>query len=355
MPGLPAGPAIILVAGGVYVLSLLVRPAGRAAACALVPAPPSRSLRSQLLDDTACVSADLTGAISGAASPCRAGALRAPSRGRSPCRSSRASRSSATSCAQVGGDRVAVTALVGPNGDAHVYQPSPADAKTLAGAKLVVVNGLGFEGWIDAAGQGLRHEGAGRRRGARREAAEAWRRPRPRPRPRPRRRRSARLAVRRQRQDLRRQHPRCAGRGRPGRQAQPTRRMPTAYLAAARRARRRGPAPRSRASRPTGASAITTHDAFGYFAAAYGIAFIAPQGVSTEAEASAKDVARIIRQIRAREDPGRVPRERHRSAPDRADRPARRGAKIGGRLYSDALSGAGRPGGDLHRHDANTI
>ena len=49
----------------------------------------------------------------------------------------------------VGGDRVAVTALVGPNGDAHVYQPSPGDAKTLADAKLVVANGLGFEGWIN--------------------------------------------------------------------------------------------------------------------------------------------------------------------------------------------------------------
>ena len=48
---------------------------------------------------------------------------------------------------------------------------------------------------------------------------------------------------------------------------------------------------------------ITTHDAFGYFAAAYGVAFIAPQGVSTEAEVSAKDVARIIRQIRKQKIP----------------------------------------------------
>ena len=49
---------------------------------------------------------------------------------------------------QVGGERVSVKSLVGPNGDGHVYQPSPADAKALAAAKLVVVNGLGFEGWI---------------------------------------------------------------------------------------------------------------------------------------------------------------------------------------------------------------
>ena len=49
----------------------------------------------------------------------------------------------------VGGDRIAVATLVGPNGDAHVYEPAPADARTVAGAKVVFVNGLGFEGWMD--------------------------------------------------------------------------------------------------------------------------------------------------------------------------------------------------------------
>jgi len=49
----------------------------------------------------------------------------------------------------VGGDRVDVVTLVGPDGDAHVYSPSPADAKILAAARLIVVNGLGFEGWMD--------------------------------------------------------------------------------------------------------------------------------------------------------------------------------------------------------------
>ena len=48
----------------------------------------------------------------------------------------------------VGGDRVNVTTLVGPNGDAHVYTPSPQDARKITDAKLVVVNGLGFEGWL---------------------------------------------------------------------------------------------------------------------------------------------------------------------------------------------------------------
>ena len=82
---------------------------------------------------------------------------------------------------------------------------------------------------------------------------------------------------------------------------------------------------------------ITSHDAFGYFGAAYGLEVIAPEGVSTEAEASAKDVAKIIRQIKAEHIPA-VFMENitdHRLL----DQIAREtGAKIGGTLYTDALS-----------------
>ena len=49
----------------------------------------------------------------------------------------------------VGGARVQVTTLVGPNGDAHVFEPTPADAKAVSAADLVIVNGLGLEGWMD--------------------------------------------------------------------------------------------------------------------------------------------------------------------------------------------------------------
>src|ERR1700709_947841 len=48
----------------------------------------------------------------------------------------------------VGGDRVNVTTLVGPDSDVHVYTPAPADAKKMADAKLLIVNGLGLEGWL---------------------------------------------------------------------------------------------------------------------------------------------------------------------------------------------------------------
>jgi zinc/manganese transport system substrate-binding protein len=49
----------------------------------------------------------------------------------------------------VGGDRVFVSTLVDPNGDTHVYTPSPTDAKKLADANVIFVNGLGLEGWLD--------------------------------------------------------------------------------------------------------------------------------------------------------------------------------------------------------------
>ena len=94
---------------------------------------------------------------------------------------------------------------------------------------------------------------------------------------------------------------------------------------------------------------ITSHDAFGYFGAAYGLKFIAPEGVSTESEASAKDVAKIIRQIKKEHIPA-VFMENitdHRLL----DQIAREtGAKIGGTLYTDALSPPDGPAADLSRH-----
>ena len=102
---------------------------------------------------------------------------------------------------------------------------------------------------------------------------------------------------------------------------------------------------------------ITSHDAFGYFEKAYGIDFVAPQGVSTEAEASAKDVARIIRQIRREKIPAVF--LENVSDPRLVERIAREtGAKIGGTLYSDALSGPDGPAAtyiDMMRHNIRAI
>src|SRR5256885_2099621 len=81
---------------------------------------------------------------------------------------------------------------------------------------------------------------------------------------------------------------------------------------------------------------ISTHDAFGYFQQAYGIEFIAPQGVSTEAEPSARDVARIITQVRKQKIPA-VFLENITDARLMERIAQETGARIGGKLYSDAL------------------
>ena len=100
-------------------------------------------------------------------------------------------------------------------------------------------------------------------------------------------------------------------------------------------------------SRPARRKVISTHDAFGYFAAAYGIEFIAPQGVSTETEPSARDIAAIILQIRTAKIPAVFlenitdPRLIRRIA-------AETGAKVGGTLYSDSLTGRKGRGPHLH-------
>ena len=91
---------------------------------------------------------------------------------------------------------------------------------------------------------------------------------------------------------------------------------------------------------PKNRKIITTHDAFGYFGRAYGMAFIAPQGVSTETEPSAKDVAKIIRQIKAQHIPAVF--LENISDPRLMEQIAREsGAKVGDKLYSDALSKPG--------------
>jgi zinc/manganese transport system substrate-binding protein len=102
---------------------------------------------------------------------------------------------------------------------------------------------------------------------------------------------------------------------------------------------------------------ITSHDAFGYFGAAYGLEVIAPEGVSTESEASAKDVAKIIRQIKAEKIPA-VFMENitdHRLLDQIAKETS---AKIGGTLYTDALSDPSGPAGtylDMFRHNIETL
>jgi zinc/manganese transport system substrate-binding protein len=233
----------------------------------------------------------------------------------------------------VGGDRIEVSALVGPNSDAHVYSPAPADAKKVAEAKVVITNGLGFEGWMSrlvkasgtkarqvVASQGVkpRRTGSGHGHDHGNTDPHAWQAVA-----------NAKIYVGNIRAALVAADPDGKDVYEANAKTYLTRldqldkdvRAAIAAIPADRR------------------KIITTHDAFGYFQQAYGVQFIAPQGVSTESEASARDVARIITQIRKQRIPAVFlenvtdPRLIQRIGKES-------GAKVGGKLYSDALTEA---------------
>ena len=228
----------------------------------------------------------------------------------------------------VGGERIEVTALVGPNGDTHVYQPKPADAKELGAARLILVNGLGLEGWIDrlikASGakapvivatkginpQKMREEG---RIGV---DPHAWQSIA-----------NAKIYVANIRDGLIAADPEGEAAYRTNAEN---------YLAKLDTLEKEVLAEIAKIP-PGRRQIITTHDAFGYFGAAYGFRFIAPEGISTETEASARDVAKIIRQIKAQKIPA-VFLENVTDPRLLRSIAAESGAKIGGTLYSDALS-----------------
>jgi zinc/manganese transport system substrate-binding protein len=259
----------------------------------------------------------------------------------------------------VGGEHVAVSALVGPDGDAHSYAPTPADARQLAQARLVVANGFGFEGWIQrlirssgtrakviTATEGiapLKAEGGHSHGHAHGHSdshgandPHAWQNV---------------ANVKTYVANI------AAGLG----EVAPDRRDAFAAATGSYMARLDAldaeirttlvavPAEKRRI--------LTTHDAFQYFARAYGVEFIALRGVSSESEPSAREVAAIIRQVRDRKVSAVFmenisdPRAIERIA-------AETGAKIGGRLYSDALSEAAGPAAtylDMMRHNVRQI
>lgn len=231
----------------------------------------------------------------------------------------------------IGGDAVSVKILVGPNSDTHTYQPTPDDAKTITDAKIVFVNGLGFEGWmqrlIESSGYKgpvvTASNGVNPRTmmddGAKITDPHAW-------------------------QDL------------------SNGRMYVRNIAAAleQQIPDQAAAIRARAEKYDGQLAdmdvqvkkqfaeipaaqrkiITSHDAFGYFGAAYGMKVLAPIAGNTEAEPNAADVAQIGDQMK-REGIKTIflenminPRLVEQLAKDA-------GAKVGGTLYSDALSAPG--------------
>ncbi len=244
----------------------------------------------------------------------------------------------------VGGERVSVTTLVGPDGDVHVYTPAPADAKKIAAAKLLVINGFGLEGWLPRL---LRASGskapiitattgiAPLKLGSDADP-HAWQSVA-----------NAKIYVANIRDALVAADPADAKVFRANADGYLTR------LDALDREVREAIAliPQSRRK------VISTHDAFGYFAAGYGIEFIAPLGVSTESEVSARDIARIITQVKASGIPAVFLEN---ISDDRLMRriSAETGARVGGTLYSDALTdekGAAPTYIDMVRHNIKAL
>lgn len=235
----------------------------------------------------------------------------------------------------VGGERVAITTLVGPDQDAHVFQPTPADVQKLAKTRLFFVNGLGFEGWLKRLQQASKYNGQV-------------------------------ITVTKGVTPLERQgngpddHGHAHGHADPHAWQDPQRvkqmviNIRDALSAADPQGReyfqqRAGAynkeldqlqqwAQEQIATIPPAKRAVfTSHDAFAYLGKRFGIRLLSPQGVSTEAEASAKDVAELIRQMK--KTGVRALFMENISNPKLTEQIAREtGAQVGARLYSDALS-----------------
>lgn len=259
----------------------------------------------------------------------------------------------------VGGEHVEVKALVGPDGDAHVYSPRPTDARALAEADLVVFNGLQFEGWIErlidasdfagplvVATDGIEARITATEDGDHADHDDhdghdhgpidphAW-------------------------QDL--------GMGRvyvanilAGLiEADPD--NSAAYRAGAERYLDEIAATDSELREllgeiPAGTSVITGHDSFGHFARAYGLRFLSPQGLSTEAEPSAANMARLIDVIR--EENVQALFHENMTSPAMIDQLAEEtGLPVAGTLYADALAAEGEASTwlGMMRHNARLL
>lgn len=249
---------------------------------------------------------------------------------------------------EIGGTHIALTTIVGPDGDAHSFEPAPKDVRALAAAQLLIINGLAFEGWLPRLVKASGFAG---------HEAVASRGIVPR-----------RLSAAEQALEDREGH----GPSHPASidphawQSLANGEIYAQNIAAALALADPAHAPEyaSRADDyiqrmkvldnhiKTAFAAIpaerrkvvTSHDAFGYFGQAYGVRFVAAAGLSNEAEPSAKDIAGIIDQVRKE----RVPAVfiENITSPKLVEQIAREtGAKVGGTLYSDALAQPGQPAG----------
>ena len=256
---------------------------------------------------------------------------------------------------EVGGERVDVASLVGPDQDAHVFQPAPQDVKKLAAAKVFVVNGLGFEGWLSrlskssgfkgqtvVASQGVKAQDMAEEEHDHHDHdhghtdPHAWHNPQ-----------NVKLYVNNIRAALTQADP--AGKDYYSQRASQYSQQLDALDADARQRFAAIPASQRKV--------LTSHDAFGYLAQRYQIRFLSPQGVSTDAEASAKTVAKLVRQVKAEKIRAVfVENMSDKRLLEQLSREA--GVHVGGKLYADALSPANGPAPSylkLFSHNVNSL
>ena len=249
---------------------------------------------------------------------------------------------------QVGGDHVHIRSLVGPNGDPHQFEPSPEDAKNLKNADIVFLSGEGLERWFEKLVKASGYQGSPiivstgirlrerQRKGQASDDPHVWNSPA-----------NVQVWVSNIEKALVALDPADA----------------TDFHANAARYSKElqvldtyahskiDPVPVDKRK------VLTTHDAFGYLGRDYGITFLSPLGLSTEMEASAADVAKLIDQIKKEKvtvyffENSNDPRLVQQIA-------AATGARPGGELYAEALSPADGPAptyAKMFRHNIDEI
>jgi zinc/manganese transport system substrate-binding protein len=249
---------------------------------------------------------------------------------------------------QVGGDRVKVKSLVGPDGDPHTFEPTPQDSLALSKADVVFVSGLGLEGWMDrlVTASGYKGQPVVASRGVTTRSMEeegksitdphAWNSMQ-----------NGVIYATNVMNALIKADPDDAAaiRQRGENYIQQLKKLDSW----AKKAFQAIPLEKRKV--------LTSHDAFGYFGQRYDVSFLAPVGFSTEAEASASDVGSLIDQLKQQHinsyfienqtDPRLV--KQIASAT---------GAQPGGELYPEALSAASGPAATYEaafKHNVNAM
>ena len=231
--------------------------------------------------------------------------------------------------AEVAGDKANVTTIVGPDADAHLYQPNTGDAVAVTKADLVIVNGMGFETW---SAELIKTSGTKAAIAVATDSItpllvegevdpHAWN--------------SLTNGV------IYVNNIEAALSAASPQDAEYFKANADAYRAQMIALHDRALA--DIATLPDDKRiVVTAHDAFGYLADAYGVTFLAPQGIDTEAEPSAKELADLINFLNE-QGAGALFVENIANADLIKQISRETGIKIGGRIYSDALSVKGSP------------